>query len=336
MNDKEAMNVTESGPGGPARRAARLLAAPVGAVRGAVHGVRHAYRLYHPPQSRVGRTPENKGLSVRPMRVVTSRDRIPLAAWVVPGKGPHTVVVCHGVERSRSSTLGHIEMLHRAGHHVVAYDMRNHGESGGDRRIGRMAVRYTSDLLDVLRSVAADPEVGGGRLAVLGFSFSAWPALYVLREAGPPVSAVITDSGPMFDIPSGLGAFADLRRGSLPEHLRAPVAFGAYRWAFRTAALRMLGLKEWPPDLSHVPARLMFVAGGEDFVVPQEQVGRVARCFPGAEFWVAPHAMHMNAIRFDRQEYRTRVLEFLSAAFAAGDEPSGEVVPLHGTEGHGR
>ncbi|WP_340557496.1 alpha/beta hydrolase [Streptomyces sp. GSL17-111] len=317
MDDTEAQHA-ERATGAPGALF-RVLTAPVAALRGALHGARHAYELYHPPQSRVGRTPENKGLPMRRMRVTTTLDRLTLEAWVIPGDGPHTVVICHGVERSRSSTLSHIEMLHRAGYHVVAYDMRNHGESGGDRRFSRMARRYTSDLRDVLREVAADPEVGGGGLAVLGFSFSAWPSLQVLSVPdAPALSAVICDSGPMHDIPAGLAGFADLRRGGLPEHLRRRAAFTAYRRVFRTLAFHMLAVRNWPPDMTGVPTRLMFVAGAEDPVVSAAQVGKVARTLPGAHLWVAPTAMHMNAIRFDRQEYRTQVLDFLADAFTAG------------------
>ncbi|WP_079122981.1 alpha/beta hydrolase [Streptomyces abyssalis] len=313
------MNSTDPPPGTRmVRRAGRALSAPLDALRGAALGVRHAYRLYHPPNSRVGRTPENKGLATRRMHITTTRDAVTLDAWAVPGDGPHTVVICHGMERSKSSVLGHIEMLHRAGHNVVAYDMRNHGESSGDRRYGSMARRYTSDLRDVLRAVAADPELGGGRLAVLGFSFSAWPALYVLRDPGVAVSAVVADSGPMYEIGTGLGAFATLRRGSLPERLRRAAAFVPYRFVFRTVALHMLAIKDWPPELPGVTTRLMFVAGAQDPVVGADQVRRVAESYPGSGFWASQHAMHMNALRFDRHEYTERVLDFLAAAFAEG------------------
>lgn len=323
MEDEEAMKRTEPAPGSrEPGRAARALSAPLDALRGAALGVRHAYQLYHPPGSRVGRTPANKGLETRRMHVTTSRDGVTLDAWAVPGEGPHTVVICHGMERSKSSVLGHIEMLHRAGHHVVAYDMRNHGESSGDRRYGRMARRYTSDLRDVLQAVAADPDLGTGRLAVLGFSFSAWPALYVLRDPGVSVSAMVADSGPMYEIGTGLGAFATLRRSSLPQRLGRGVAFAPYRFAFRTVALHMLAIRDWPPELPETGTRLMFVAGAEDPVVGADQVRRVAESYPGSRFWVAPHAMHMNALRFDRQDYTERVLGFLASAFAA-DSPAG-------------
>lgn len=305
------------------RRLGNTLVLPYTMGRALSHGIRQAYRLYHPLPGRPGRTPGNNGLANRSMSVTTTRDRIRLEAWVVPGEGPHTMVVCHGVERSRSSTLGHIGLLHRAGHHVVAYDMRNHGRSGRDRCYRDMSRRYTSDLADVVRAVAADPELGSGHIGVLGLSFSAWTSLCVAREPGVSVRAVVADSGPAFDIGSGLDGFAALRRGALPRALQDGLGFTFCQWVFRTVASRMLDLGEWPPDLSGTGVRLMFVAGAKDPLITEDQVRRVASAYPDASFWTAPNSLHMNALRFDRDEYEKRVLEFLELAFTEG-EPGGE------------
>ncbi|MFD7547964.1 alpha/beta hydrolase [Streptomyces sp. NPDC059578] len=332
MENTETKETGRRRSGGPLGAARRTLALPWRLLRAVGLGARHAHRLYHPENSKVGRTPEHKKLPMRRMQVTTRMDGVTLEAWVVPGTGPHTVVVCHGVERSKSSTLSHIALLHGAGYHVVAYDMRNHGESTGDRRLGRMARRYTSDLRDVLRQVAADPELGRGKLALLGFSFSAWPSLRVLTTPGaPPVCAVVADSGPLYDIGAGLANFASLRRGSLPAWVRGGPAFACYRHTFRLVALRMLALRRWPPDLTGVPTRLMFVAGAADPLVTEDQVRRVARSLPGAHLWVAPTAMHMNAIRFDRREYESQVLTFLAESFAGPDQ---QPTPRPTTEAH--
>ncbi|MEU6479405.1 alpha/beta fold hydrolase [Streptomyces sp. NPDC047017] len=277
---------------------------------------RHAHELYHPPPAKPGRTPRHKGLPLRELSLTTSRDGIALHGWVVPGAGPHTVVVCHGMGRTMSSTLGHIELLHRAGWHVVAYDLRNHGDSGRDRCYGSMAERYTSDLADVLRWVAADLELGAGRIALYGFSFSTWVALSVLTRLDRPPVALVCDSGPMADIGSGLRHFAGLRRATLPEALRGGAGHAVYRFCFSALCRHMLAVRNWPPDLSRTGTRLMFVAGGQDPVVPEARIAPVADHYPDAERWTAPNALHMNALRFDREEYQDRVLTFLTGAFA--------------------
>ncbi|MFF8813525.1 alpha/beta hydrolase [Streptomyces pactum] len=306
-------------PGDGLRRLAGALLRPVMPLLAARQGLRHADGLFHPPlPPGRPRTPAAKKLPMREITVTTSRDGLPLRGWVVPGRGPHTVIACHGMGRTKSMALGHIEMFHRAGYHVLAYDMRNHGESGHDRARGDMAERFTSDLLDVVRTVAADPELGGGEIALLGFSLSTWPSLWVPARSEVPVAAVICDSGPAYDVRGGLGHFAGLRRGQLPEELRGSFSFAVYQQVFQIMCMAKLAMRDWPPDLSSVPTRLMFIGSSEDTIVPPEQVERVARQYPGAEYWVASGALHMNGLRIVREEYRRRVLDFLAGAFADG------------------
>lgn len=297
--------------------ATRLLRAVSAGCAGVSLAARHAFELYHPKAAAPGRTPAEKGMPQRDLRVTTTRDRVELKGWVVPGAGPHTVVICHGMGRTRSSVLGHIKLLHEAGYHVVAYDMRNHGESGRERKYGSMSDRYTGDLADVIAAVQADPELNQGELALVSFSFSTWVALHVLGRLSTPVAAVVCDSGPMDNTKAGLWHFARLRRSALPARLRGGVGFEVYRRFFAWFCLHMLAVRRWPPKLDGVSTRLLFIAGGEDPVVPAEQVLAVAARYPRAERWTAPHALHMNALRFDADEYRTRVLGFLAAAFTA-------------------
>ncbi|MDX3233766.1 alpha/beta hydrolase [Streptomyces sp. ME19-01-6] len=318
------MTSAETGGAPPRRRggALRALAAP---PLGIVGAAKHAYQLYHPPLpagQRI-RTPADKGLPLLHKTVVASFDGVPLRAWVVPGAGPHTVIVCHGMGRTKSMALGHIELLHRAGHHVVAYDLRNHGDSGADRALRRMAERYTSDLRDVLLATAADPRLRGGAIALYGFSFSTWPALQVVRRSRVPVAAVIADSGPAYDVPAGLRHFAGLRGQTLPHRLRGPLTLAAYERAFEFFAMRMLRLTGWPPDLSAYDTRLMFIGSADDTFVRPEAVERTARHYPRAEYWTAAGAPHMRGLRFDAAEYEKRVLGFLAEAFDTSEGAAG-------------
>ncbi|WP_026424621.1 alpha/beta hydrolase [Actinokineospora inagensis] len=273
-----------------------------------------AYGVYHPPTAKPGRTPEQKGLTSEPVHVVTSRDRVRLDGWFVPGDGPHTVVVCHGMGRTKSAVLDHIKLLNGAGYHVLAYDLRNHGASGRDGKVTAMAKRFTSDLRDVLRFVAADPRTKGGKIAVLAFSFSTWPAIYALKAGGPRVAAVICDSGPMYDIPGGFRHFSALRWGTLPAEATRPGAQALYRKVFTLIGTRMLAVRGWPPALPTTVTRMLFIGGAKDQVVPAAQVMRVAAEYPDAQRWVAPGAQHMNGVRLDREEYRERVTAFLAEA----------------------
>ena len=149
---------------------------------------------------------------------------------------------------------------------------------------------------------------------MLAFSFSTWPAVYVLRDRAVPVAAVICDSGPAYDITGGFVRFSGLRWAMIGES-RRPGAFRLYRLAFRLAATRMLAVRGWPPPVSGPWPRLLFIAGARDRMVPASEVMRVAAAYPQAQCWTAPRATHMNAVRMDRAEYRGMVTDFLAAAF---------------------
>jgi pimeloyl-ACP methyl ester carboxylesterase len=106
------------------------LAAMTGALAAVARGAEDAYQIYHPVTTPSSRHPSDKGISVRDLELVTSRDNIRLHGWVAPGRGPHTVVIAHGTGRDKAMVIDHIRLLHGAGHHVVAVDLRNHGRSG--------------------------------------------------------------------------------------------------------------------------------------------------------------------------------------------------------------
>lgn len=300
----------------PLRSASLALAAPF-------LGARDAYRTYHPEPSKLRRTPADRGLALRTESIRASADGLGLDTWIVPGRGPHTVVVCHGMTRSKASVLDHIALLHEAGHHVVAFDMRNHGASGRDRRIRGMARRFTSDVLDVIGHVRRDPGLGGGEVAMLAFSFSTWPALYALRDPGARVVALACDSGPAVSIPAAFRHFCTLRRERMPRALARQPIFALYAGAYRRCGTLMLDCRDWPPDLRGVPTRLLFVTGARDEVVPPASVAATAGRYPGAELWIAPSSIHLNAHRMDRAEYARRLTDFFDRALR-GIPASGE------------
>ena len=289
-------------------------------------GVRAAHAVYHPRPTgaRVPRAGQPPG---RVKRIATTRDGLSLAVSTMPGAGPHTVIVCHGMGRSRAHMHRHVRLFHAAGHHVVAYDLRNHGESDRDRAHGDMAERFMSDLRDVIAWVRADPDLGRGRIALLALSFSTWPAVHILRDGGDELAAVICDSGPGVDIRAGMRRVLDLRRSGLPAPLRWPPLYGLLRATFVTTASAMLAVKHWPTDLRKSPTPLLFIAGEHDPIMPAAVVCGVAADHPRAAHWVAPGAGHVNAVRVAGDEYAERVGAFLAGAFGTDVSPTAVAVP---------
>lgn len=89
------------------------------------------------------------------------------------------IVLCHGITATRRSVVHGSRALERAGHEVVAYDARGHGES--DPAPAGAGYGYPELVGDLERVVAA--RVGEGRFLLAGHSMGAHTAVaYALRH----------------------------------------------------------------------------------------------------------------------------------------------------------
>jgi pimeloyl-ACP methyl ester carboxylesterase len=96
----------------------------------------------------------------------------------VAGQGP-PIVLCHGITATRRHVLHGSRALERAGHRVVAYDARGHGES--DPAPAGEGYGYPHLVSDLERAVAA--AVGEGPFVLAGHSMGAHTAVaYALRH----------------------------------------------------------------------------------------------------------------------------------------------------------
>jgi pimeloyl-ACP methyl ester carboxylesterase len=94
------------------------------------------------------------------------------------GEGP-PIVLCHGITASRRYVHHGSRALERAGHRVVTYDARGHGES--DPAPDDQGYGYPELVADLERVLAA--EVGEGPFVLAGHSMGAHTAVaYALRH----------------------------------------------------------------------------------------------------------------------------------------------------------
>jgi pimeloyl-ACP methyl ester carboxylesterase len=108
------------------------------------------------------------------------------------GEGP-PVVLCHGITATRRYVLHGSKALPRAGHRVIAYDARGHGES--DPAAVGEGYGYPELVGDLERVVKA--EVGEERFLLGGHSMGAHTAVgYALRH--PERLAGLVAIGPTF------------------------------------------------------------------------------------------------------------------------------------------
>jgi pimeloyl-ACP methyl ester carboxylesterase len=109
------------------------------------------------------------------------------------GEGP-PIVLCHGITATRHSVIHGSRALERAGHTVIAYDARGHGES--EAAPAGQGYGYPELLSDLDSVVAA--EVGEDRFVLAGHSMGAHTAAaYALRSPERLTGLVVI--GPAYD-----------------------------------------------------------------------------------------------------------------------------------------
>jgi pimeloyl-ACP methyl ester carboxylesterase len=110
----------------------------------------------------------------------------------VAGEGP-PIVLCHGITATRRYITHGSRTLERAGHKVVSYDARGHGES--DPAPPGEGYGYPWLVADLERVVAA--QVGEGPLVLAGHSMGAHTAVsYALRHPDRLTGLVVI--GPVY------------------------------------------------------------------------------------------------------------------------------------------
>jgi pimeloyl-ACP methyl ester carboxylesterase len=109
------------------------------------------------------------------------------------GEGP-PVVLCHGITATRRQILHGSRALARAGHTVISYDARGHGES--DPAPPGEGYVYP-EMVDDLEAVVAD-QVGEGRFALAGHSMGAHTAVAYALAHPERIGALIV-IGPVYD-----------------------------------------------------------------------------------------------------------------------------------------
>jgi 3-oxoadipate enol-lactonase len=104
------------------------------------------------------------------------------------------IVLCHGITATRHSVIHGSRTLERAGHTVIAYDARGHGES--EEAPAGEGYGYP-ELVDDLESVVAT-EVGEGHFILAGHSMGAHTAV-AYAQRNPQRLAGLVVIGPAYD-----------------------------------------------------------------------------------------------------------------------------------------
>jgi fermentation-respiration switch protein FrsA (DUF1100 family) len=110
------------------------------------------------------------------------------AAWFYPATGDATgrapcVVMAHGFSMTRGDGLDfYATALAAGGAHVLVFDFRHLGDSGGEPRQRFRAPRQREDLISAVAYARSRDEVDPRRIVLWGFSFSGGHVTHLLGE----------------------------------------------------------------------------------------------------------------------------------------------------------
>ncbi|HET8648324.1 MAG TPA: alpha/beta fold hydrolase [Vicinamibacteria bacterium] len=258
-----------------------------------------------------GLTPASFGLAFEDVALAAA-DGVQIKGWWVPAPEPRgTVVLVHGLNRSRIEMVRKVPFLHRLGWNALLFDQRAHGESGG-------AVRSLGyhEKNDVHAAVAWAQQRSPQPVAVWGISLGAAAATLAAAEDGR-VAALVSDS-----------SFRSLR-DTARHHLRL---FRGFRWYLRVVpawplsdeVVFWVGRKAgFDPDALDVRAAaprlsgrpVLFVCNTGDQRMPPEIALELKEAAgPRARVLVVPGSGHGHAWRDGTAAYEHAVQQLLEEA----------------------
>ncbi len=169
-----------------------------------------------------------------------SVDGVPLRGWLLSGRsGAPALLLCHGLGTSRASLVNLAVSLHQAGYHVLLFDFRGHGESGGRRTT--LGIDEAQDILGAIDFLATQERIDSSRVGGWGRDIGAY-ALVVAARHSDKLRSIALDG--MFPDP---GFFIGERLFQQTGLLQGPLA-----WLAEQEFLRVLG-----PTRSEPPASVI-------------------------------------------------------------------------------
>jgi pimeloyl-ACP methyl ester carboxylesterase len=274
-------------------------------------GIATTRRFQFPDRENGGLTPATFQLAFEDV-TFRSADGVELRAWWVPAPSAKgTVVMVHGLNRSRIEMVRRAPFVHGASWNALLLDLRHHGASGG-----ATTTFGAKEKGDVEAAVRLARERCPGPVVLWGVSLGGASVVFAAAD-DPEVAGVICDSS--------YRSLAD----TVHHHLQL---FRSFRWWLRivpgwpVADLTVFwmgrrgGFDPATVDVRAAAARLagrpaLFVANSEDVRMPKEIAFDLkAAVGPGAEVLIVPGKSHGGAWRDGTAAYEAAAAALLEAA----------------------
>ena len=257
------------------------------------------------------RTPAELGLTYEEVTFSPLGEDFLLRGWYLPAEGARSaIVLVHGLDSNRGETdVGMLEIAQRLveeGYTVLLFDLRAHGDSGGERMgAGQHEI---DDLLGALDYLQQERDIPPERVGVVGFSFGG--AITLLTAPHVALCGAVADSA--------FASISDLIVQEASDRTPAP------EWAIRLLepGMRWMASRFYDVDLNTiVPERavkevfypLLLIHGQADARIPLSHGMRLVEAAPaGSTLWVVPEAEHARGFRAQPEEYLDRVTEYFA------------------------
>ena len=291
------------------------LAAVAGIIAGfvavvVVVAVGASKKMVSPPRARGSWTPKDLGHEYEDVEVTTP-DGVRLRGWFIDKGSDKTVLAIHGYTSSKwdeTYMRPVIDILARNGFNVAAFDMRAHGDSGGD--ITTLGKKEAADMRAVIEWLRRERPDKARKVGAIGYSMGGAVTIMLAAEPGL-LDAAVADS-PYIDIMRSGRRWVKRVRGLLGALLRL-----AYPLIARFTSSKA-GIK--PEDLNmmrfakRVKTPILLIAGRRDDLVTVEEIREfydaVRKVNPNVEIWVTDSA-HVRTVEDRPREYEEKIISFL-------------------------
>ena len=249
-----------------------------------------------------------------------------LPAWFIPAndgaRGPGVLLV-HGWESARDRMLPNARFLHAAGYHVLAIDVRGHGENPPEH-LPISGGEFGADAEAGLAALAARPEVT--RAAILGHSMGGIGAI-LAAAADPRAEALVVVSAPADPVRLTRQTFR-LARLPFPAPVAWPLAWLTTRVYVRPRRHRVEEISA-SRAIARYRGPVLLVHGSDDVVIPVTHHHRLvgaARAGRGGELAPAPIETLLvedgaHSWLYEDEGYRRTVAAFLARSLGGPLDP---------------
>ena len=214
-----------------------------------------------------------------------------------------TAVFIHGWGHSRVDSLARIRPFDELCERIVMYDLRGHGETPGNSRLGD---GEADDLLALLE------RLGSGPFILIGHSMGAVIAIRAAIRQPRAIAGVIA-YGPYCQFHRSL--IGRLRVSGYPARPISDLAMAVHRlMGVRPASVD-------PRELKSLATLLLVFHGSNDAVSPIEHGRRMAAGAQNASFVEVPAARHTDSHSIDAARHDLEVRDFIERISKVSPQP---------------